>query len=184
MPAFIPLQLATRVAEPPEGSEWIHEIKFDGYRAEARLDGGKVKILTRSGLDWTGRFPIIAKAVAELPATRALIDGEIIALGRGNAPSFALLQQALSEGRDDGLIYMVFDLLHLDGRDVSKLPLRERKELLEELVRTVDAAYPLQRSFRRRCAEDLPPRLPHGARRRGVEDWLMILTVPAAAGAG
>ncbi len=138
MPDFIPLQLATRVAEPPDGSEWIHEIKFDGYRAAARLDGGKVKILTRSGLDWTARFPSIARAVAAVPATRALIDGEIIALDRGNAPSFAQLQQALSEGRDEGLIYMVFDLLHLDGRDVSKLPLRERKELLEELVRTVD----------------------------------------------
>ncbi|MFM9844537.1 MAG: DNA ligase D [Dongiaceae bacterium] len=138
MPDFIPLQLATRVAEPPDGSKWIHEIKFDGYRAEARLDGGKVKILTRSGLDWTARFPSIAKAVAALPANRVLIDGEIIALDRGNSPRFALLQQALSEGRDDGLIYMVFDLLHLDGRDVSKLALRDRKELLAELVRTAD----------------------------------------------
>lgn len=138
LPDFIPLQLATRVAEPPEGPEWIHEIKFDGYRAEARLDGGKVNILTRSGLDWTTRFPNIARAVAELPAKRALIDGEIIALDRGNVPSFALLQQALSEGRDDGLIYMVFDLLHLDGRDLSKLALRDRRDLLDELVRTAD----------------------------------------------
>ena len=140
MPDFIPLQLATRVAEPPEGSEWIHEIKFDGYRAEARLDGGKVKILTRSGLDWTARFPGIAGAVAELPANRALIDGEIIALDRGNAPSFALLQQALSEGRDEDLIYVVFDLLHLDGRDVSKLALRDRKELLAEMVHGANPA--------------------------------------------
>jgi len=135
LPSFVPLQLATRVRQPPNGERWIHEIKFDGYRAEARLDRGKVHILTRSGLDWTKRFPGIAEAVKALPAKQALVDGEIIAVDEGEVPSFGLLQQLLSEQRQDGLTYMAFDLLYLDGRDLRQLPLLERKTLLESLVR-------------------------------------------------
>ena len=135
MRPFVPLQLATRVKQPPNGEGWVHEIKFDGYRAEARLDRGKVRILTRSGLDWTARFPGIARAVAALPAKQALIDGEIIAAGDGDVSNFARLQRLLSEKRQDGLTYMVFDLLYLDGRDISRLPLLARKALLKALVR-------------------------------------------------
>lgn len=135
LPSFVPPQLATRVQQPPNGEGWVHEIKFDGYRAEARLERGKVRILTRSGLDWTARFPDIAKAVAALPAKQALIDGEIIAADDGGVSNFAKLQQLLSEKQADGLTFMVFDLLHLNGRDLRLLPLLERKALLAGLVK-------------------------------------------------
>jgi bifunctional non-homologous end joining protein LigD len=135
LPSFVPLQLTTRVKHPPNGEGWVHEIKFDGYRAEARLDRGKVRILTRSGLNWTDRFPGVAKAIAALPAKQAIVDGEIIATGEDGISNFARLQQLLSEKRQVGVTYMVFDLMHLDGRDLRRLPLIERKTLLERLVR-------------------------------------------------
>jgi len=134
LPDFVPPQLATRVASPPDGVDWVHEIKLDGYRILARLASGRVKLLTRRGLDWHARFPEIAAAVAELPADQALLDGEVIAIDAGGHPNFGMLQQALSEGHTDRLIFVLFDLLHLDGRDLRALPLRDRKELLAALL--------------------------------------------------
>jgi len=134
MPGFVAPQLATRVDHPPEDQGWVHELKYDGYRIEARLEGGAVRLLTRNGLDWTARFPTLAAAIGELRVKSALIDGEIVALDQRNHSDFALLQQLFSERRDDGLAYIAFDLLFLDGRDLRSLPLIERKKLLARLV--------------------------------------------------
>ena len=105
-------------AQPPDDPGWVHEVKFDGYRIQARLDHGKVRLLTRKGLDWTGKFPNIAAAVADLPATTALIDGEIIVEDEHGISSFSGLQAALKAGDRERFVYYVFDLLHL-GRPRS-----------------------------------------------------------------
>ena len=112
----------------------MHEIKFDGYRIQARLDRGKVRLLTRKGLDWTGKFPNVAAAIAKLPARTALIDGEVVIEDAGGVSSFSGLQAALKAGERKRFVYYVFDLLHLDGRDLTELPLIERKAELERLV--------------------------------------------------
>ena len=134
LPEFVPPQLAARVAMPPDGEGWLHEIKYDGFRIQARLAGGQVRMLSRSGLDWTERFGAIAEAVASLRAGTALIDGEVAALDEQGHPSFSLLQNRLSEGNDTGMLYLVFDLLHLDGEDLRRRPLRERKDMLRRLI--------------------------------------------------
>ena len=127
----MPPSLATLRTTAPSGAGWVHEIKFDGYRIQARLDRGKVRLLTRKGLDWTSKFPNVAAAVAELPARTALIDGEVVILDAGGVSSFSGLQAALKAGERDRFLYYVFDLLHLDGRDLTGLPLIERKAELE-----------------------------------------------------
>ena len=116
------------------GREWVHEIKFDGYRMQARLDRGKVKLLTRKGLDWAARFPNIAADVARLAADTALIDGEIVVENSRGVADFSMLQAALSNGERESFVYYVFDLLHLDGEDLSRQPLIERKAALKELL--------------------------------------------------
>ncbi len=134
LPAFVEPCLATLTAKAPESANWIHEIKFDGYRLQARLDRGKVKLLTRHGLDWTTKFPTIAKAVAALPADTALIDGELVVEGEDGVSSFSLLQQDLKAGRHDRMVFYVFDLLYLDGIDLRPLPLSARKKRLAGLI--------------------------------------------------
>jgi len=140
LPDFVPPQLATRVDAAPDGADWLHEIKLDGYRIQARLQGGKARLLTRTGLDWTARFKKIAAALAKLRVDGALVDGEIVVFDPDGSTNFARLQQALSEGQDgsDGddadLVFVAFDLLHRDGQDLRKLPLTERKELLRTLI--------------------------------------------------
>jgi len=135
LPNFIPPSLATLHETAPSGPQWLHEIKFDGYRIEARLDRGKVKLLTRKGLDWTHRFKRIAHAVAVLPAQTALLDGELVVENDKGVSSFAMLQTDLKEGRGDRFVYWAFDLLSLDGRDLTKAPLIERKAALRRLLR-------------------------------------------------
>ena len=139
LPSFVPPCLATLSDKAPDAATWLHEIKFDGYRLEARLDNGKVKLLTRRGLDWTRKFPSVAAAVAKLPAKAAMIDGEVIVEGEDGVSSFSLLQQALSEGDDKRMIFYAFDLMHLDGRDATALPLVERKAALESLLASTPA---------------------------------------------
>jgi bifunctional non-homologous end joining protein LigD len=134
LPDFVPPSLATLHSAPPDGAEWIHEIKFDGYRIEARLDRGKVRLLTRKQLDWTHRFERIASAVAALPAEAALLDGELVVENEQGASSFSLLQTDLKDGRDDRFVYWIFDLLHLDGRDFTREPLSVRKTALRRLL--------------------------------------------------
>jgi len=134
LPDFVPPSLATLHSIPPDGAEWIHEIKFDGYRIEARLDHGAVRLLTRKQQDWTHRFARIAKAVATLPAETALLDGELIVEDENGISSFSLLQTDLKNGRDDRFVYWAFDLLHVDGRDFTAEPLTTRKAALRQLL--------------------------------------------------
>jgi bifunctional non-homologous end joining protein LigD len=135
LPPFVEPCLATLQEKPPVGDDWLHEVKFDGYRLQARLADGEVRLLTRTGLDWTERFgPRIAAAFAALPCDAALIDGEVVALGESGISSFSALQAALSEGETSGLVFFAFDLLHLDGEDLRGEPLLARKERLEALL--------------------------------------------------
>ena len=133
LPTFVEPSLAQLSAEPPKGTEWVHEIKFDGYRIEARLDGRSIKLLTRKGLDWTDRFRSIAANVKKLQLGSALIDGEIIVETHSGVPSFSELQQALSAGTEDRFLYCVFDLLYCNGADLRQTPLIERKALLQKI---------------------------------------------------
>ncbi len=134
LPAFIKPCLATLAETAPDSDSWIHEIKFDGYRIQARLDRGKVKLLTRRGLDWTKKFPPIAEAIGKLPAKTALIDGELVVEGADGISSFSLLQEDLKHGRQDRMMFYVFDLMHLDGADLKPLPLAARKDALARLL--------------------------------------------------
>ncbi|MDR3420767.1 MAG: DNA ligase D [Xanthobacteraceae bacterium] len=135
LPDFVPLSLATLFDRAPSGPNWLHEIKFDGYRMEARLDHGKVRLLTRKEQDWTHRFRPVAGAVAALPASNALLDGEIVVEDDNGISNFSLLQTDLKDGRTDRFVYYVFDLLHLDDRDLRGAPLSERKAALARLLK-------------------------------------------------
>ncbi len=132
MPDFIAPQLCETLERPPSTEGWIHEIKFDGYRIQARIENGEVTLKTRKGLDWTAKYPVIATSAANLPD--AIIDGEICALDENGAPDFAALQAALSEGKTDALVYFAFDLLFEGDEDLRQLPLTERKDRLQKLL--------------------------------------------------
>jgi bifunctional non-homologous end joining protein LigD len=134
LPAFVEPQLASPVMAPPAGADWVHEIKFDGYRLMARIDRGRVKLLTRKGLDWTDKFASLKKALEGLPVVTAMLDGEVVVEAESGAPSFNELQADLSAGRSDRFRYYLFDLLHLDGLDLRGAPLIERKAALERLL--------------------------------------------------
>ena len=136
-PIFISPELAQQADNPPSSSGWLHELKLDGYRIQARKSGGKVQLFTRSGLDWTHRMPAIAAEVAQLPSASATLDGEVVVLRDDGTTSFADLQAAFQEGTKHHLTYYCFDLLHLNGRNTRDLPLRERKALLEQVVAPV-----------------------------------------------
>ena len=146
LPDFVKPCLATLAEKAPDSDNWIHEIKFDGYRLQARLDRGKVKLLTRRGLDWTRKFPGIAAAIARLPAKAALIDGELVVEGKDGVSSFSLLQQALKSRRDDRMVFYLFDLMHLDGADLRPAPLHARKAALEKLLAPARGKGPLRLS--------------------------------------
>ncbi len=132
MPDFIAPQLCQRVARPPGAKGWIHEIKFDGYRAQMRVADGAATLKTRKGLDWTAHFPRIAEAAESL--SDAIIDGEVCALDQNGAPDFAALQAALSEGDSDDLVFFAFDLMFHGGGDIRQLPLTDRKNRLKRLL--------------------------------------------------
>jgi bifunctional non-homologous end joining protein LigD len=135
LPEFLPPMLATLAASPPPGERWLHEIKFDGYRLQARIEAGRVKLLTRSGLDWTKKFgKTVPGALRDLPVGTSLIDGELVVETGSGASDFSALQADLSDGRDDRFVFYVFDLLHLDGYDLTRLALEERKALLAKIV--------------------------------------------------
>ena len=135
MPRFVEPMLATPVKAPAAGERWLHEIKFDGYRIEARIAKGGLALLTRSGLDWTARFGEgIVEAFKALPVSEALIDGEIVVENGSGASDFSALQAALSEGRAERFVFYAFDLLCLNGFDLREAPLVERKRLLEAIL--------------------------------------------------
>ena len=138
LPDFVNPQLAVQVREAPEGPEWIHELKLDGYRIQARVDASaknaQVKLLTRSGLDWTHRMPDLARAIAELPVESAILDGEVVVLDEKGATSFAKLQAAFQGEKKQALTFFVFDLVYLNGHDLRGLPLEQRKAALSGLL--------------------------------------------------
>ncbi len=135
-PTFLKPQLAQETLAPPEGDAWIHELKLDGYRMQARKDGAKVQMLTRSGIDWTERIPSIAAAVAQLPCETLTLDGEVVVLAVNGTTNFADLQASFQEGAKNPLTYFCFDLLHVSGHNPRELPLIERKQLLAEILAT------------------------------------------------
>ena len=131
-------QLATQIDNPPhDATGWLHEIKFDGYRTMAHVSGGKVKLITRGGLDWTEKYGVLAEAFTELPCKEAILDGEIVVVDENGISHFADLQQALSDHASERLTYFAFDLVYLDGYDLTKVPLVERKAALQALVAPV-----------------------------------------------
>lgn len=134
IPDFIQPCLATLSNAIPNGGHWVHEIKFDGYRMQARLDGGRITLKTRTGLDWTHKFPSIVEGLKALARHDALLDGEIVSGEQVGASDFSALQDDLKTGRHDRMAYYVFDLLYLDGADLSGAPLIERKKELQRLL--------------------------------------------------
>jgi bifunctional non-homologous end joining protein LigD len=134
MAADLKPQLATVSANAPEGEEWLHEIKYDGYRLLARIERGKVRLITRGGLDWTAKFTALARSLGELPAASALIDGELVRLEPDGTTSFSGLQDAISSGQTDTLNFFVFDLLYRDGWDLTGAALADRKAALAEML--------------------------------------------------
>ncbi len=133
-PPFIAPQLSQLVTRPPSGAGWCHELKLDGYRLRARIAGGEVQLLTRTGLDWTHKYAATAHALAVLKVKSAYIDGELCALRPDGTASFSDLQAAIDRKRTDDLVFFAFDLLFLDGRDLTVAPLKERKRLLAKLL--------------------------------------------------
>ena len=126
LPEWIRPQLTQLVDAAPASEQWLHEIKYDGYRMHVRLDRGVVKLLTRTGLDWTHKYPAIAQAVTSLPARQAYLDGELCGVGPDGITSFSIIQLASDSGNAVALVFFLFDLLHLDGEDLRPPPLIER----------------------------------------------------------
>jgi bifunctional non-homologous end joining protein LigD len=157
------------VDKPLTGPQWAHEIKFDGYRIQARIDGDDIRLLTRKALDWTKRFPTIAGALRTLDAGKALLDGEIVSEDEEGVPHFSELQADLKSGRRDRLRYRVFDLLYLDGFDLTGATLLDRKSLLERLLGRASAGSPLR--YSEHSDEDGATMLRHACR-MGLEGIL------------
>jgi bifunctional non-homologous end joining protein LigD len=133
-PDFTPPQLALETTSTPNTDDWIHELKLDGYRMQARKSGNQVQLLTRKGIDWTHRMPAVAQAVARLPTHDCTLDGEVVVLATDGNSSFALLQASFQNAETHPLTYFVFDLLHIDGHNPRDLSLRERKQLLASIL--------------------------------------------------
>jgi bifunctional non-homologous end joining protein LigD len=138
-PASLPrepeAQLATLVERPPEGPDWVHEMKFDGYRILTVVANGKARLVSRRGQNWTARMPEVAEVAASIRADSAVLDGEVVMLDEHGVSRFQLLQNAFGRKRAAAsLRYYVFDLLYLDGHDVRSLPLIERKDLLRQIL--------------------------------------------------
>lgn len=127
------VQLATLVTEPPQEEKWIHEVKYDGYRLLCFVMDKKATLLTRNGHDWTSKFKFLKEEIEALPVQNAVFDGEAVSLDKKGISNFGNLQAALSEGNTNDLHLYMFDLLHLNGRDLSKKPLLERKKTLQQL---------------------------------------------------
>jgi len=139
LPEFVKPQLAQETSVPPSGEGWLHEIKLDGYRIQARKHAERVQLFTRSGLDWTSRMKSVADAVKSLPVKDAILDGEVVVLDEHGISGFALLQASFEQKEKHPLTYLVFDLLHLDGHNTREAPLKTRKKLLAEIVSDHDS---------------------------------------------
>lgn len=143
MPEFLAPQLATLVKEPPAGDEWLHELKFDGYRMICHISRGKARFWSRNGKDWTEKFPNLAEALKAFPAMTAILDGEVVIVDRSGRSSFQSLQQSMGKGGKGGkgssskvpaFVFQIFDVIYLNGYSLTQTPLKERKALLEELL--------------------------------------------------
>ncbi|HEX4297464.1 MAG TPA: DNA ligase D, partial [Devosia sp.] len=137
MPKSMKPQLAAESDEPVKGEGWLHEIKFDGYRTIALVEAGKVRLLTRTGIDWTDRYGVLADGFAALPVKQAILDGEIVVVDGSGVSHFADLQQALSDHAGDRLTFFAFDIMYLDGYDLTAARLDARKDLLRDLLAPV-----------------------------------------------
>ena len=170
MPAgFVAPQLATLVSAPPRGEDWVHEIKFDGYRLLAVVADRQAELFTRAANDWSERFKPLCAAFAKLKVSSAVIDGEVVHLADDGTFSFHGLQNALSTEKLDRLRYYAFDLLHLNGVDLRARPLTERKALLHEIMAERAGQAPLQRAFCRTRRSGAESRLRSCARRHRLE---------------
>lgn len=138
MPQFVAPQLATLVQAPPSQGEWLYEVKHDGYRLMARIDQGSVQLFTRGGHDWTARMPSLARALGGLRVKRAWLDGEVVVQDAKGISHFQALQNAFEAGRDANMVYFVFDVPYLNGSDLTRLPLRERKRRLAKALGAPD----------------------------------------------
>lgn len=138
---FIPPQLAKLEERPPLSDEWVHEIKYDGYRTQAHIVGRgrarEVKLYTRNGLNWTKAYPTIAEALKKLNVQTAILDGEVVWIDEDGQQNFQKLQNSIKNGKGENHTFFVFDLLHLDGEDLRELPLLERKKRLQKLLAEV-----------------------------------------------
>lgn len=132
---FLPPQLATLVSEAPAGEEWLHELKFDGYRMLCHLNRGKARFLSRNAKDWTEKFPNLQEALKNFPAATAILDGEVVIVDKAGRSSFQRLQQSMKSS-SSAFVFEIFDLVYLDGFNITRTPLRGRKALLEELLKS------------------------------------------------
>jgi bifunctional non-homologous end joining protein LigD len=155
MPGFIKPQLATLKSKAPHGQQWLHEIKFDGYRIQADINGGRKRMFTRNGHEWIKRFSTIAGALDI--AGQAIIDGEVVVIHEGRT-NFSELQADLAAGRQARLVYYAFDLLWLDGKDLRKTPQIERKQALRDLLDENGIEAPIVFSADRRRSKDVRAR--------------------------
>lgn len=133
-PEFIEPCHPTLKKRPPDGADWVHEIKLDGYRAQLHINGGKITLYTRTGLDWTTEFEAIATAAEDLAGHDAVMDGEVTVFGKIGLPDFQALRRELAKRSSPNLTFQAFDLLYLDGYDLRRVPLIERKRVLRELI--------------------------------------------------
>ena len=186
-PPTIDLELATLVDRAPTGDEWVAEVKYDGYRVAIALEGGRAHAFTRSGADWSDRFAPLVRAVEQLPATTAVLDGEAVVFDAGGVSRFELLQRALGE-HPEQLAYAAFDLLYLNGYDLRDQPLVHRKELLHELLGGLPSQSPLRYAdhvtrgvdefYRQACVADLEGIVCKRAASRYIEgrgrDWVKV----------
>lgn len=192
-PGFIEPGLAQQATKAPDGSDWIHELKLDGYRIQIHIRAGEngersAKLYTRKGLDWTERMPDIARAAAQLPVEAAILDGEVVALDEKGIANFADLQAAFQEQRVKYLSYFAFDLLHLDGHNLRGLALADRKQILADLIAHAGTNSPIRLSehikapgsdvFRKACklgAEGIVSKLASAKYESGrMRAWLKI----------
>jgi len=162
LPAFLEPSQAEPVEKPPSGPRWVHEIKHDGYRIQARIDGKTLKLLTRKNLDWTDRFRTIAAALKQLGLASAWLDGEIVVEETSGVSSFNGLQADLSTGRQDRMRYYLFDVLYCDGYDLTKATLIDRKNLLQQMLAGVPQHSPIR--FSDHIEQDGPLVFAHAGR--------------------
>ncbi|RWO52605.1 RNA ligase family protein [Mesorhizobium sp.] len=130
---FLPPMRPTLVAKPPQGDDWMHEAKFDGYRSQIIIDAGSARIFTRRGLDWTSKYRDLVEAAKALNVQNAIIDGEVVVLNEAGLSDFAALRKAITRRQHD-LYFVAFDLLHLNGHDLRDMPLEDRREILAGLI--------------------------------------------------